>query len=203
MFALPCSLSMKWRVRPTGCNKLWFINNPLALHVSGTIMPIFRSAGHMLLHMIYRVHCTRPVPGFPRLQPAHPVLKPICSNIRPALLKMGLMMSETCCAIGLLINHNLLHLVGLTRHFIEINGVQSYETTYAAYILQQRGIVSQMVEEFPIGNCFVARRVINVASNSWRTQRKTTKMLRRTLKIKRNVCNRMMKRLRNDELHNP
>ena len=37
---------------------------------------------------------------------------------RPALLKMGIMMPETCWANGLLINHNLLHLVGLTRHFI-------------------------------------------------------------------------------------
>ena len=31
-------------MRPTGCNNLWFINNPLAHHVSGIIMPIFRSA---------------------------------------------------------------------------------------------------------------------------------------------------------------
>ena len=44
MFVWLCILSMKWRVRPTRCNKLWFINNPLAQHVSGIIMPIFRSA---------------------------------------------------------------------------------------------------------------------------------------------------------------
>jgi len=35
---------LKWRVRPTKCNKLWSINNPLAQHVSGIILPIFRSA---------------------------------------------------------------------------------------------------------------------------------------------------------------
>ena len=34
------------------------------------------------------------------------------------LLKMGIMMPETCWANGLLIKYNLLHLVGLTRHFI-------------------------------------------------------------------------------------
>jgi len=35
------------------------------------------------------------LPGFLRLQPAHPVLKTICCNIRPALLKMDIMMPET------------------------------------------------------------------------------------------------------------
>ena len=35
-----------------------------------------------------------------------------------ALLKMGIMMPETCWASGLLINHSFLHLAGLTRHFI-------------------------------------------------------------------------------------
>jgi len=47
---------MKWRVRPTRCNKLWFINNPLAQHVSGTIMPIFRSAGPISLSQFLVVH---------------------------------------------------------------------------------------------------------------------------------------------------
>ena len=96
------SREMKWRVRPTRCNKLWFINNPLAEHVSGIIMSIFRSAGCMLLHMVFSTGCA----------------ENICSNIQPALLKMDIMMPETCWANGLLISHNLLHLFDLTRHFI-------------------------------------------------------------------------------------
>jgi len=44
MFVWSCILNMKWRVRPTRCNKLWFINNPLVQHILGIIMPIFRSA---------------------------------------------------------------------------------------------------------------------------------------------------------------
>jgi len=36
--------NIKRRVRPKRCNKLWFIYNPLAQHVSGIILPIFRSA---------------------------------------------------------------------------------------------------------------------------------------------------------------
>jgi len=34
----------KLPVRPTACNRLWFINNRLTQHVSGIIMPIFRCA---------------------------------------------------------------------------------------------------------------------------------------------------------------
>ena len=134
MFVWPCILNMKWLVRPTRCNKLCVINNPLAQHVSGIIMPMKAQPAKQA---VCSAHCL--IPGFPRLQPAHPVLKTICSNIRPALLNMGVIMPETCWANLLLINHNLLHLVGLTRHFVEINGVQSCETTYAAYILQKRG----------------------------------------------------------------
>ena len=36
------------------------------------------------------------LPGFPGLQPAHPLLKTICSKYGLALLKMGIMMPETC-----------------------------------------------------------------------------------------------------------
>jgi len=98
---------------PTRSNKLCFINNPLAQHVSRIIIPTFRSAGKP---------GSRPcadglLPGCSRHQPAHLVLKTVCSNIRPALLKMGIKMPETCWANGLLINHNLLHIVGLTGHF--------------------------------------------------------------------------------------
>ena len=139
MFVWPCILNMKWRVRQIRCNKLWLINNPLAQHVSSIIMPIFRSAGKP---------GSRPcadglLPGFPRHQPAHPVLKTICSNKWPALLKMGIMIPETCWANGLLLNHNLLHLVGLTRHFTsrcclcktinyhrEINGFLSFNVKH-------------------------------------------------------------------------
>jgi len=115
MFMWPCILNIKWRVRPTRCNKLWFINNPLAQHVSGIIMPILRSAGHTLLHMVFSTACA----GWSLGKPASR-LKTICSNIWPALLIMGIMMPETCWANGLLINHNLLHLVGLTHHFISL-----------------------------------------------------------------------------------
>ena len=85
-------LIMKWRVRPTRCNKLWFINNPLAQHVWSIIMPIFRSArpyvtaygfsaldvlaGVLGIREAGRVHCAHGLlPGFPRFQPAHLVLK--------------------------------------------------------------------------------------------------------------------------------
>jgi len=64
--------------------------------------------------------CTRPNSRVPKHQPAHIVLKTICSNISLALLKMGIMIPEICWANGLLKKkkHNLFHLVGLTRHFI-------------------------------------------------------------------------------------
>jgi len=108
----------------------------------------------MILHMIFSTGCAgwslgKPVSRPCALQPAHPVLKTICSNIRPELLKMGIMMPETCWAKGLLINHNLLHLVGLTCHFtFSLNKLahissesvnESYETIMCRY--QQSSII--------------------------------------------------------------
>ena len=91
-----------------------------------SLCPSSGALEHMLLPMVFSTGCAGWSLGEPgsrpcalcRLQPAHPVLKTICSNIGLALLKIGIMMSETCRAHGLLINHNLLHLVGLTRHFM-------------------------------------------------------------------------------------
>jgi len=129
MFVWQCVLNMKWRMRPIRCNKLWFINNLLAQHVSGIIMPIFRSTRPTLLHMVLSSRCagwslakpgSRPcshglLPGLQRIQPAHLLLNTICSNVGLVLLKMGIMMPETCWANRLLINHNLLHLCLLDR----------------------------------------------------------------------------------------
>jgi len=59
-------------------HQLWFINQPLD-HVSGTIIPIFRSArpyitAYTALNVLAGVLGSLgagPPPGFPRLQPAH------------------------------------------------------------------------------------------------------------------------------------
>jgi len=73
-------------------------------------MPIFRSARPTLLHMVFSTRCagrslgkpgSRPyahglLPGLPRLQPAHLVLNTICSNVGLALMKIGIMIPETC-----------------------------------------------------------------------------------------------------------
>jgi len=71
--------------------KLWFINQHLAQHVSGTIMPIFRSA---------RLYIT--AYGFQHLLR----WKPYAVIYSLALLKMGIMVPETCWAKCWLISHN-------------------------------------------------------------------------------------------------
>jgi len=144
----PCILNMKWHVRPTICNKLCFINNPLAQHVSDIIMPIFRSArpcvtaygiqqldllpGVLGSQKVGRVHCiedviqitsftlcTRPAFWLPKTPAStSSCWIPYAVTYGLVLLKMGIMMPETCWANGLLIKHNLLHLVGLTCHVI-------------------------------------------------------------------------------------
>ena len=80
--------------------------------------------------------------------------KPCAVTYGLALLKMGIMMPETCWANGLLMNHNLLHLVGLTSHFIMImNLLIAYLLTYLltpwSRVLLEKLISSQLVKKFP------------------------------------------------------
>ena len=131
-FVWPCILNMKWRVRPTRCNKLWLINNPLAPHVSGIIMLIFRSARPYITAYGFQHLMCWLVSWEARKQTVctvHTVCwKPYAVTYGLALLKMGIRMPETCWANGLLINHNLLHLVGLTRHFTLLKSILSWCT---------------------------------------------------------------------------
>ena len=72
----------------------------------------------MLLYMVFSTGCagwSLGKPGTDRVQCTRHI---ICSNIRPAFLKIGIMVPETCRSSGLLINYNLFNLVGLIRHFI-------------------------------------------------------------------------------------
>ena len=57
--------------------------------------------------------------------------KPYAVTYGLALLKTGVMMPKTCWTNGLLINHNLLHLVGLTRHFIFYNSLLTSEEVFS------------------------------------------------------------------------
>jgi len=107
--------------------QLWFINRPLVQHVSGTIMPIFRSARpyitangfqHLMCclesweagrqesnNSLYTVHTT----CFPASQDSSQHIKfwkPYAVIYGLALLKMGIMVPETCWANDWLINHN-------------------------------------------------------------------------------------------------
>jgi len=80
--------------------QLWFINQPLAQHVSGTIMPILRNARP------YITAC-----GFQHLMCwleswEAKCWKPYAVIYALALLKMGIMVPETCSANDWLINHN-------------------------------------------------------------------------------------------------
>ena len=59
--------------------QLLFINNTLQ-HVSGIIMPLRQRPPH-------NAHDVSP--GFPRHQPAHQVLKTICSNVRSSAPEDG------------------------------------------------------------------------------------------------------------------
>jgi len=77
----------------------------LSQHVSGIIIPIFRRPRHVLLHVVccagtvtftvlapYNTaphNCYQP-------HPAEPAQHTTCSNTRLGLLKMGIMMPETC-----------------------------------------------------------------------------------------------------------
>ena len=72
----------------------------LSQHVSSIIMPIFRRTKTALLHM---VHCSGSAGcGWYRYRyryqphPAEPQQCTICSNAVFVLLKMGIMMLETC-----------------------------------------------------------------------------------------------------------
>jgi len=94
--------------------QLWYIIIK-SLHVSDIYMPIFRSAGCVLLHMVFGTGCCGCGPKEPvcslvhcvsRIQtntqctklytsslgpqPQHPVLNTTCSSTQPALLKMGI-----------------------------------------------------------------------------------------------------------------
>ena len=84
--------------------QLWFINNPLAQHVLGSIMPIFRSA------RLYRTaYGFQHLICFPAPQDTSQHIKcwkPYAVRYNLALLKIGIMKPETCRANGLLINHN-------------------------------------------------------------------------------------------------
>jgi len=83
-----------------------------------------RALDRTVLHMVFSTWCA----GWCLGKQGRPASQDTSQHIKcwksyavlydPALLKMGIMMTETCWANGLLINHNLLHLVGLTRHFI-------------------------------------------------------------------------------------
>jgi len=76
-------------------------------------MPIFRRARPYVTALVFSTRCagwslgkpgSRPcahrahglLPGFPRLQPAHLLLKTNAVTYGLALLKMGIMMPETC-----------------------------------------------------------------------------------------------------------
>jgi len=89
---------------------------------------MFRSSSRVLyrvvLHMVFSTWCAGWCLGkqaFPASQDTSQHIKcwkPYAVLYDPAPLKMGIMMTETCWANGLLIHHNLLHLVGVTRPFI-------------------------------------------------------------------------------------
>jgi len=97
----------------------------------GSLYPSSGALDRMLLHVVFSTRCagwslwnpastvcTRPASRFPKTPANTSSAENHMQNIDLALLKRGIMMPETCWANGLLINHNLLHLVGLTRHFI-------------------------------------------------------------------------------------
>ena len=125
-----------WDQQCSRDNKLWFIVNPLAQHVSVIIMPIFRSVGpyitaygfqHLMCSLVsWELLEAGRMPIFRSVGPYITAYglqhikcwKPYAVIYGATLLKMGIMMTETCWAYGLLINHNLLHLVGLTSHFV-------------------------------------------------------------------------------------
>jgi hypothetical protein len=113
--------------------QLWFIDKPITQHVSGSIVPIFRSTrlyttayGFQHLNVLAgvlgrreagRVHCVEAVfqiytvytTCLPASQDSsqHPKCwKPYAVVYSLALLKMGTMVPETCWVIGLSINHN-------------------------------------------------------------------------------------------------
>ena len=71
--------------------QFWFINQPLAQHVSGTIMPIFKSASPYITAY-----------GFQHLM----CWKPYAVIYGLALLKMGIMVPETCWANGWLLTYS-------------------------------------------------------------------------------------------------
>jgi len=97
--------------------QLWFINNPLAQHVLGIIMPIFRSTWpYITAYGFLHLTCWLVSWGAGQYIKCWKLYAVVYGQV---LLKMGMMMPETCWANGLLINKSyLLHLVGLTRHFI-------------------------------------------------------------------------------------
>ena len=97
------------REKPTRYKKLDVYHQLLSQHVSGIIMPIFRRTKTVLLHMVYcagSAGCGRMrallasynAAPHNRYQPhpAEPEQYTICSNTVFVLLKMGIMMPETC-----------------------------------------------------------------------------------------------------------
>jgi len=77
--------------------QLWFINKPLTKHVSGIIMPIFRSSRTYITPCLtaskdsnQRIKCWK----------TYAVIRGL------ELMKMGTMVLEICRDIGFLINHN-------------------------------------------------------------------------------------------------
>jgi len=77
---------------------------------------------------------------------------------------MGVMMSETCWANGLLINHNLFHLAGLTRHFKSCN-----ELVSDAIYLRIANIF-----RYPVRNRFVTLWDVQRSLTNMRTQLRET-----------------------------
>ena len=127
--------------------QLWFSKQPLAQHVSGTIMSFFRSAGpyitaygfqHLMCWLVSweaskqalcTVHCVHGLlTCFLVSQDTSKHIKcrkPYAVIYGIALIKIGIMMTETCWANGLLINHNCC--IYLVSHVISYKGKVSFK----------------------------------------------------------------------------
>ena len=126
---------VKWERKPTRCNRCLFLT--ISQHVSGIIIPIFRRTRRITACGVLRWFCwmwlvavvgrclvgCEHCEGYPTRQRPTTATNHIQQNQRstpPAvislvLLKMGMMMPETCWDI--VKNKHLLHLVGFLSHF--------------------------------------------------------------------------------------
>ena len=89
-FLWPCIVSKLWsEIENQQDATVRCLLSILSQHISGIIMPIFRRTRRVLLHNTAPHNRYQP-------HPAEPAQHTTCSNTRLVLLKMGIMMPETC-----------------------------------------------------------------------------------------------------------